>query len=97
MAGVAALELVGGGPGGFLGKDLAVGAGHVHVPLDAVENEELGFRAEVGGVADAGGLQVGLGALGDGARVAIIGLAVGRLDHVAGQMTSVVSSMKGSM
>jgi hypothetical protein len=62
-----------------------VGAGHVHAPLDAVENEELGFGTEVGRVADAGGLQVGLGALGDRTRVAVIALAVGRLDHVAGQ------------
>ena len=40
--------------------------------LDTVENEELGFRTEVGGVAQAGRLQVGFGALGDGARVAVV-------------------------
>jgi hypothetical protein len=65
-------------------KILHAAARHVDVPLDAVEDEELGFRAEVGGVADAGGLQVGLGALGDRTRVAVVALAVGRLDHVAG-------------
>jgi hypothetical protein len=32
---------------------------------DRVEDEELGLRTEVGGIADADGLQVGLGALGD--------------------------------
>ena len=30
----------------------------------AVEHEELGFRTEVGGIAQAGGLQVSFGALG---------------------------------
>src|SRR5712692_11990488 len=33
----------------------------VGVEADAVEDEELGLRAKVGGVADAGGLQIGLG------------------------------------
>jgi hypothetical protein len=65
-------------------KILHAAARHVDVPLDAVENEELGFRTEVGGVAQAGRLQVGLGALGDRTRVAVVTLAVGRLDHVAG-------------
>ena len=64
--------------------------------LHAVEDEEFGLGAEEGGVAHAGGLQVGLGALGDRARVAVVALAVGRLDHVALRM-SVVSSVNGSM
>jgi hypothetical protein len=62
-----------------------VGAGHVGVPGDGVEDEEFGFRAEVGGVAQAGGLQVGLGALGDGTRAAVVALAGVGLDDVAGQ------------
>ena len=48
-----------------------------------VEDEELGFRAEIGGVADPGRLEVGLGLLGDRARVAAVGLARRRLEHVA--------------
>ena len=85
VAGVAALELLGGRPGGFLGENLDGGAGHIDRPLDGIEDEELGFRPEVSGIADAGAFQVSLGALGDGARVAVITLAVGRFDHVAGQ------------
>ena len=85
VAEVAAFELVAGGPGRFLGEDLAVRARHVDFPLDAVEDEEFGFRTEVGGVADAAALEVGLGALGDRARVAVVALAVGRLDDVTGQ------------
>jgi hypothetical protein len=54
-------------------------------PAHAVEDEELGLRTEVGGVAQAGALHVGLGALGQRARIALVGLAVGRVDHVAGQ------------
>jgi hypothetical protein len=54
---------------------------HLHL----VEDEELGLGAEVGGVAQAGRLHVGLGALGQRARVALVGLAVARLDDVAAQ------------
>ena len=85
VAAVAGFELVGRGPGGFFGDDLAVGAGHVDFPLDGVENEELWFWTEVGGIADAGGLEIGLGAPGDRARVAVVALAVCRFNHVAGQ------------
>jgi len=37
---------------------------------DVVEDEELGFRAEDARVADAGRLEIGLGLLGDAARIA---------------------------
>ena len=40
-----------------------------------VEDVELGLGTPVGGVGDAGRLQVGLGLLGDVARVAVVGLA----------------------
>jgi hypothetical protein len=53
-----------------------------HSMLSKMKNS--GSGTEVGGVADAGGLQVGLAALGDRTRVAVIALAVGRFDHVAG-------------
>ncbi len=85
VAEVTAFEFVASGPGGFFGEDLAVRTRHVDFPLDAVEDEELGFRTEVGGVANAAALEVGLGALGDRARVAVVALAVGRLDDVTGQ------------
>ena len=63
-------------------------ARHVDVPAHLVEDEELGLGAEVGGVADAAALQVGLGALGERARVALVGLAVARLEHVAASGTA---------
>src|SRR5690606_643535 len=56
---------------------------HAGVPLDAVEHEELGFRTEQRGVGNAGGLQVFLGAHGNGARVAVVALHGGRLNDVA--------------
>ena len=71
VAGVAAIELLGGRPGSFLGEDLAVDAGHVDVPLDGVEDEEFGFRTEEHGVTNTAALQIGFGALGDGARVTV--------------------------
>ena len=49
------------------------------------KTKKLGLGTEVGGVAQAGALHVGLGALGQRTRVALVGLAVGRVDHVAGQ------------
>ena len=54
--------------------------GEAHV----VEHEELGLRAEEDGVADAGRLEIGLGLLGDAARVAVVGLAARRIENVAG-------------
>ena len=59
-----------------------VGIGPV---LDVVEHEELGFGSEEDGVADARRLDHALGLLGDAARVAVVGLAGGRLEHVADQ------------
>jgi len=38
-----------------------------------------------GGITDTGGLQVGFSAVGDGAGIAVVALAVGGVDHVAGQ------------
>ena len=61
-------------------------AGVVGRGLEAhvVEHEEFGFRSEENGVADAHRLDHGLGLLGHAARVAVVGLAGGRLQHVAG-------------
>ena len=53
-------------------------------PAHAVEDEEFWLWSEEGGVAQAGRFQVGFGALGDGAGIALVSLAVSGLDHVAG-------------
>ena len=50
---------------------------------DVVEHEELRLRPEEDGVADAHRLDHRLGLLGHAARVAVVGLAGGRLQHVA--------------
>ena len=83
VATVAAFELGAGVPGGFVFVDFEERARHVVGPTHAVKNEELGFRTEEGCIAQAGRLQVGFAALGDGAGVAVVGLAVGRVQHVA--------------
>ncbi len=85
MAHVAALQLLRRRPRRFGREDLAIAAGHVHRPLDRIEDEELRLRAEVRDIAETGRLEVGLGALRERARVALVALAVGRLDHVAGE------------
>ncbi len=72
-------------PVGFLGVDLDEAAAHVGAPADIVEDEELGFRAEIGRVGDAGALQISLGALGDGARIAAIAFEGCRFDDVTTQ------------
>ena len=53
--------------------------------FDVVEYEELGFRAKIDGVAHALRLHHALRLLGDATRVAVIGFAGGRLEHVADQ------------
>ena len=83
VAAVAAFELGARIPGGFVFFNLEEGARHVGVPAHVVEDEELWLGAEVSGVAQAGGLEVSLGALRDGARVAVVGLAVAGLNDVA--------------
>jgi hypothetical protein len=58
-------------------------AGIAVLEAHVVEHEELGFGPTIDGVADAGGLEVGFGALGGGARVAAVEFAGRRLDDVA--------------
>ena len=65
---------------------MLIAAGGVAVlEADVVEHEELGLGADEDGVADAGRLEIGLGALGGRARVAAVELAGRRLDDVAEQ------------
>ncbi len=82
---VAAFDGLVGHPGTLLGVDLEHRAGNVGLELHFVEDEELRLGTDEHGVADAGGLEVFLGATGDGAWVAVVALHGGRLDHVADQ------------
>ena len=84
MPDIATLILFRRAPGRFLGFNFYRAAGHVGMPGDGVENEKFGLGPEIRGVADAGRLQVSFAALRQRARVAVIALAIGRLDHVAG-------------
>ena len=63
--------------------ELEAGVVGIGREADVVEHEELGFRAEEAGVADAGRLQIGFRLLGDAARIAPIGLAAGGIENVA--------------
>ena len=85
MAEVALFIIAGAVVRALDGIDGVHGAVHRHVDLHIFENEEFGFRAEEGGVAEAGGFHVGQGCLGGAARVARIGLAGARLEDVAEQ------------
>jgi len=85
VAAVAAFQLLAAVPGRFVLFDLVEAVARLGGPAHAVEHEEFRLGAEVGGVADARRLEVRLGALGQRTRIALIGLAVARLQHVAGQ------------
>ena len=68
--------VVGAAVGGQLGAvELEAGVVGIDGEAHVVEDEELGLGAEHDRVADAGLLQVGLGALGDRARIALVHLA----------------------
>ena len=71
--------------GAFLGIEFVEARIHRHIEANVVENEEFCFRSEVRGIADAGGVKIGLGLLGHRPRVAAIGLASGRLHAVTNQ------------
>ena len=50
---IAIVTVLAGRPRRFAAVDFHEGTGHIHVPLHRVKNEELGFRAEEGGVTQA--------------------------------------------
>jgi hypothetical protein len=83
---VAGRALFGGRPRTFVGDDFVEADVRLALVAQAVEHEELGLGAEVGGVADAGSLEEGQRLLRDGARVAIIELAGAGLENVAEQV-----------
>ena len=85
VAGVLAVQMQAARPGGAFGGDFETGFVHMGFKLNAVEHEKFGLGAEIGRVAHAAGFQIGFGSAGDGARVAVVALAAGRVDHVAGE------------
>ena len=85
VAGVAAVVFAAGVPVRFFRIDVEEGVAHVVGEAHRVEDEEFRLRAEERLVGDAAGLEEGLGALGDAARIARVGLHGGRVEDVAGQ------------
>ena len=89
--------LAAGIPAAFFGVDEVEAGVLVLVEADVVEDEELGFGAEVRGIADAAVLQIQLGLLGDPARIALVVL-LGDADRCTSPIiTSVGVSANGSM
>ena len=86
MPEVAALDRAARVPCALQRVRLVEAAVHRAAVADAVEDEELVLGAPHRGVGDARGLEVGLGALGERARVALIALHVRGLDDVATQV-----------
>ena len=84
VAGVLTVHMQTACPCAAFGRDFVTGFVHIGFKFYAVEDEEFRLGAEVCRVADAGRFQIGLGAAGDGARVAVIALSVGGVDNVAG-------------
>ena len=85
MADVAAFVLAAAVVGTFLLVDGIEGVVHGYVEAHVVKHEKLELRAEQGAVADAGMAKIGLGAARRRTRIARIGLAGHRFDHVAHQ------------
>ena len=71
-------------PTPFLGVDVVKAGVCILIEANVIEDEELGFGAEIGGIGDARVFQVQLGLARDPARVAIVMLARDRIDNVAG-------------
>ena len=71
-------------PAAFLGVDEVKPGVLILIEADVVEDEELGFGAEIRGVGDAAVLQIHLGFARDPARIALVVLARDGIDHVAG-------------
>ena len=92
VAHVAHLVLGVGVPRRVDGVDLEAHLVHGDRVADVVEDEELGLGAHVGGVADAGGLEVGLGLERGAARVALVGLVGVGLDARCSGWPSVFSA-----
>ena len=85
VAAVAGFDVGGTVPDAFFGDDFKHDFVHAGLVFHFVENEKFVLRAEVGGIGNAGGLEVGLGTAGKRARVARVALHGVRLDDVAGE------------
>ncbi len=71
-----------GVPAAFLRVDEVEGAMRILIEADVVEDKELGFGAEEGGVCDAAVLQIKFGFFGNPARVAVVVLARDRINDI---------------
>ena len=69
----------------FIGIDLIEGVVHGNVETHVVKDEELGFGAEIGGIANPGAFQISLGLSGYRAPIAGIRLTGGGFVYVAEQ------------
>ena len=85
VADIAFIELLAARPRAFLGADGIEAVVHGDIEAHVVEDEELGLGTEIGGVADAALLEIGLGLLRRRAGIARIGLSGDRLVDVAEQ------------
>ena len=72
-------------PMAFVGIDRIPGAVLFVVEQGAIENKELGFRAKVRDIRDAGALKIAFGADGHGAGIESITLTRDRVDRVGNQ------------
>ena len=82
---IAALVFGVGIDGEFHRVELEAGIVGLGLVFHVVEDEEFGLGSEIDGVTDPHRFDHGLGALGDAARIARIGLAGRRLEYVAHQ------------
>ena len=82
MSTVATFELGARVPGSFVFFDGIEAVTGFVAPAHTVKQEELRFGTKVGGIAQAGCLEIGFGTLGNRTRVAVIRLAIAGFDHV---------------
>ena len=85
VAAVAGFDVGGAVPDAFFADDFKHDFVHAGLVFHFVENEKFVLRAEVGGIGNAGGFEVGLGTAGQRPRVARVALHGVRLDDVAGE------------
>ena len=88
MAEVAAFISTLGVPAGLGGINLVGTAADIGAPAYVVENEKFIFRAEIGGVGNAGGLQIGFRPPRHRTRIALVTLHGVGFDNIAGQQQS---------
>ena len=75
-------------PAALFRVDLIEGAVEIITPACVIEDKEFRFGAKEGGIGNAGGFQVFLGALGDGTGTTFVALHGGGFQHVTAQIHS---------